>query len=1049
MKHLFLLLLIGLWINPNLYAQDMPEASNQTDAEGRKQGEWIIFFDAKGRITENKRKADTYRLVNYQNDKPIGKVTLYYKNGTPKIVNDSITAETPISFQGNRTFYRPDGNKEKIETYEDGKLITTSFYDKEGNLITEDYKSLNDKARALLHQNKYQEALIAFEEARAQAEVQFGKKHKNYAAALTNLANIHKRLRQYEEAENLFIDAKNIREKAEGKESLNYAVACLSLANFYRDQGTYTRAENLYIETKNMLAQSFGKERPLYAMFCLKLGDLYQIQGRFSEAEKLYLESKEIYTKVSGTDNKDYGSTCNSLSALYEKEGRYREAEALIKEAKDIFAKTKGKKHHDYAIACINLAGLHHGQGQFEQAAALLLEAKDIFSQTVGKTHPLYGNVTNNLATTYEMQEKYEEAENLYIESQNIYAEAFGKEHFMYAIATSNLASMYQAQNKYEEAEKLYLQAKSIYSNTLGNNHRRYASNISHLAGMYKSQGDYKKAELFYKEASEAFIFQIQNNFIGLSEKEKEQYLATFKNNFEIYFSFATQAQNPKLNTWLLENNLITKGLLFYSTNQLRRQLERTQNESLKTQYENWLEKRTALSQAYEMSEQEKEKQNIKTQKLELQVNTIEKELSLLLEEEGIAAKLTPKQRKWKEIKRKLKKGETLVDINRVRYRNEGFTDSLLYVALIVKHNSKRPEMVILPNGQFLEEKALTYYRNAIQYKIEDANSYQVFFEPLKKKIGKSKKVYFSADGVYHQLNLATLFNPKTEKYLSEELDIQLISTARDFLAFGNNNLKKQTEAYKIYLFGSPDFAGDGSQNNTEGSDRNFVYTPLATRLDATKQRYFNSASGRVSYLPGTKTEIEAIQAMASKSNTLADVFIEKDATEENLKSISSPNILHIATHGFFIPEKEKTNGFDNPLLRSGLLLANAEMTLNQKATEETENGILTAQEAIDLDLYHTDLVVLSACETGLGEIKIGEGVFGLQRALQEAGAKTVLMSLWKVDDEATQKMMVLFYENMLLKKQDKRTAFKNAQNSLRQKYPEPYFWGAFVMVGE
>jgi CHAT domain-containing protein len=129
--------------------------------------------------------------------------------------------------------------------------------------------------------------------------------------------------------------------------------------------------------------------------------------------------------------------------------------------------------------------------------------------------------------------------------------------------------------------------------------------------------------------------------------------------------------------------------------------------------------------------------------------------------------------------------------------------------------------------------------------------------------------------------------------------------------------------------------------------------------------------------------------------------------------------------------------------MRSGLLLAGCETP-----SPEGEDGVLTAEEAMNLSLENTDLVVLSACETGLGEIQNGEGVFGLQRAFQQAGAKTVLMSLWKVDDTATQIMMTEFYKELLSGK-TKRAAFKAAQLSLKAKYPEPYYWGAFVMVGE
>jgi CHAT domain-containing protein len=137
-----------------------------------------------------------------------------------------------------------------------------------------------------------------------------------------------------------------------------------------------------------------------------------------------------------------------------------------------------------------------------------------------------------------------------------------------------------------------------------------------------------------------------------------------------------------------------------------------------------------------------------------------------------------------------------------------------------------------------------------------------------------------------------------------------------------------------------------------------------------------------------------------------------------------------------------------DPLLNSGLLLANAQQGITGLLTNG-EDGVLTAKEALNLTLDKTDLVVMSACETGLGEIRNGEGVYGLQRAFQQAGAKTVVISLWKVSDEATQELMSRFYENLLSKKLSKREAFQQAQSALMKKYPEPYYWGAFVVVGE
>jgi CHAT domain-containing protein len=155
--------------------------------------------------------------------------------------------------------------------------------------------------------------------------------------------------------------------------------------------------------------------------------------------------------------------------------------------------------------------------------------------------------------------------------------------------------------------------------------------------------------------------------------------------------------------------------------------------------------------------------------------------------------------------------------------------------------------------------------------------------------------------------------------------------------------------------------------------------------------------------------------------------------------------VLHIATHGYFHPDAGEK---ENPLLRSGLMLAGANLTIIGKAPDKTDDGVLTAYEAMNLNLDNTDLVVLSACETGLGDVSNGEGVYGLERAFKVAGASTIIMSLWKVSDEATAYLMTGFYENWL-KGQTKRLAFINAQLATRNKFKFPYYWGAFVMVGQ
>jgi CHAT domain-containing protein len=201
---------------------------------------------------------------------------------------------------------------------------------------------------------------------------------------------------------------------------------------------------------------------------------------------------------------------------------------------------------------------------------------------------------------------------------------------------------------------------------------------------------------------------------------------------------------------------------------------------------------------------------------------------------------------------------------------------------------------------------------------------------------------------------------------------------------------------------------------------------------------------------------VDGINKVLKSSGYQVAEFIQQDATETNLKSAKKVAILHIATHGYFFQDVEKAswpigvsadNAKDNVLLRSGLMLTGASGADNLTAgLDSTSNGTITSYEAMNLDLNGTSLVVLSACETGLGEIKAGEGVYGLQRAFIVAGAEALIMSLWKVDDAATQQLMNSFYTNWL-KTGDRQKAFKQAQLELMTKFKDPYYWGAFVMM--
>ena len=324
-----------------------------------------------------------------------------------------------------------------------------------------------------------------------------------------------------------------------------------------------------------------------------------------------------------------------------------------------------------------------------------------------------------------------------------------------------------------------------------------------------------------------------------------------------------------------------------------------------------------------------------------------------------------------------------------------------------------------------------------------------------------------SPDGEYNQLNLATLYNPETNMYLIDEMNLQIVGSTRDII----NKKAYVPIANNAVLFGNPKYDLDAEQYNNQLSAFHEEHAhqeepELTTMLDESdyaskvERSMIDSLSrSGISKLPGTEKEVKNISKMLSNNNWHTRIYTGNTALEEVVKAQKSPRILHIATHGVFLKDVEKEESHfgmetkklvENPLLKSMLIFAGAENTLNKTVpnNSETDDGLLTAYETMNLNLDNTELVVLSACETGLGDVQNGEGVYGLQRAFYVAGARTLIMSLWTVNDQTTQELMTTFYEEWLSGK-TKREAFIEAQQKLKKIYKYPYYWGAFVMVGE
>ncbi|WP_338762153.1 CHAT domain-containing tetratricopeptide repeat protein [Bernardetia sp. ABR2-2B] len=811
----------------------------------------------------------------------------------------------------------------------------------------------------------------------------------------------------------------------------------------------------VYLKKALQVAKKQNGKDSLYIVSCKELGVLYYYQGNYKKTEPLWLEAKDLQEKILGNKNFEYARITGNLASVYVSQGLYQKAEPLYIETGEIIEKLLGKEHYAYAIVCNNLAAIYYKQGFYEKAELLFIEAKNIREKTLGKEHPEYAISCNNLAVLYgEKQELYQKAEALNLEAKNIREKTLGKEHPEYASSCTNLAILYLNQGLYQKAEPLYIEAKEVIEKTLGKEHPDYADSYNNLAILYFTQKLYQKAEPLYKEVIQNKKEQIQLSFPTLSESEKEAYFSSISFLFSNFTNFATKyyPQNKKISQDLFNYQLFTKGIIFSSTQKMKEQILNSKDSVLINQYEEWKTKKTDYISLIQAPISERDS-SINLIEMASQINELEREVSK--KSELFKSNTDQKEYTWKDVKNSLDKNEATIEIIRLEKRDVAQNPDTVYVALIITDKTKvSPELLALENGNELENDALSFYQNNIDFQLEDEESYNQYWKPIQDKLDDLSKngyskIYFSPDGIYHKINLNTLKNPKTKEFLVEEQNIQLITSSRDLIerkekGIKNIDLSKNFAAYKTYLLGYPAYNLNGKDTlKINGEDRSLNGL----------QRVVGQQTV-VPILEGTKVETNQINDLFAKKNVKTTLLQNKEATEDNIKELENPTILHIATHGFFInqiPESEVTtmqeaedrNLLKNPFLRSGLLLAGC-----QNPQVGKEDGILSAEEAMNLNLDETELVILSACETGLGDIENGEGVFGLQRAFRQAGAKTLIMSLWKVSDDATQLLMVTFYKN-LLEGKSKREAFKIAQLKLKEKYSEPYYWGAFVMVGE
>ncbi len=966
--------------------------------------------------------------------------------------------------------YNYIGNYEKAEKfYIESKNILEKILGKEHHHYA---TTCNDLGLLYSKIGNYEKAKKLYIESKNIKEKILGKEHPDYANTCNNLGVLYYNIGNYKKAEKFYIESKNIREKIFGKERSDYANSCYNLGKLYKSIGNYKKAEKFYIESKNTLEKILGKELHHYATTCNSLGGLYDIMGNDKKAEKLLIESKNIREKILGKEHLDYASSCNNLGSLYLKIGNYEKAKKFYIESKNIFEKILGKEHTYYAVSCNNFGGLYKKIGNYEKAEKLYIESKNIYEKILGKEHPSYATSCNNLGGLYYEIGNYEKAEIFFIETKNIREKILGKEHPSYALSCNNLGALYKKIGNYEKAEKLYIESKNILEKTFGKEHPHYSNTCNNLGELYDKIENYERAEKLYIEMNELMTLLSDKSAKFMSEKEREKYFkSNINQHFEKYHSFFLKKRNKnkKLVSIIYDNALNIKGQLLRATIAVRRTILESGDSSLIQVYTkmNNLGKIVASESALPIAKRRKD-----LKEMEEKYNILEKEL--INQSQEFAEISNRAKVNWKDIQKSLEKDETAIEFIHFNFRDEkGLIYSTFYYALVLRKDYKYPKAIYL-----FEEKELKkeLKKNKISRKrinnLYATRSFHTFEIPIKKDITKIdsliwlpiekelngvKKVYLSLSGLLNKVSFASIPYGDT-LLLSDKYEI--IHTSSTAMILENTEFNF-SEINKIALFGGIKY----SITEEELKKANKKYKKTENRM------YFKDEKFRRcvwKYLPETMKEIENISDFLNEETKIKyETYSGSSATEETFKSFekNSPSIFHIATHGFYFPKSEidlkKNNNTaiiggdkipykysDNPLVRSGLLLSGGATSWSgENVFKDVEDGVLSAYETSNLNFFGIKLVVLSACQTGLGDVKGSEGVFGLQRAFKMAGVDYIIMSLWDVPDVETQEFMSLFYANWKSEREIKK-AFYKTQKFMRKKYAgNPYKWGAFVLI--
>jgi len=820
------------------------------------------------------------------------------------------------------------------------------------------------------------------------------------------------------EAIPLYQQASDIYKKTLGENHPDHVNNLNNLGVLYEVAGDHGKALSLYQQGRDLCKKTLGEHHPEYARSLHNLGVLYQLTGDYGKALPLLDQARYIRKKTLGEGHPEYAESLNFLAMLYQLTGDYGKALPLYQQAHDIAKQTLGENHPHYASTLNNLAAIHSLIGDYPKALQFYEQARDLTKKTLGENHSDYANKLNNLALLHRSMGDHGKALPLFEQALAIREKTLGEEHPDYAQSLNNLAALHRDTGDYAKALPLLEQARDLFKKTLGENSTAYATSLHNLAALYLDMAEPSKAARLAHQALVARTAASDVTFAAQSARLRLQLLSNYHHVLNLYLSVALphNADPAEIHGHVLA----WKGAVASRQAEERIALEQPE---LMPLLDNLRQARTGLAQLAQSPPRDPKRHKDWVRRLhavEADKERLETELAF-----QSAAFRRARSLSSQTVADTLPPGTAFVDLIKLTHlipsgnQKGRYEPQDRYLAFVLL-KGRTPVVVELGQAQPIEDAVTAWRKTGRLALTPDANARrlkELVWLPIHKHLGDARTVYLSPDGSLSQLPFAALPGSQAGSFLLEEFTFDHIPSGRHLLDLAAK--RKDPPRSGLLLVGGLDFGKPSAPTD-----------------------------GAWQELPGTRLEAERLAALFARSypsEREAKLLSGSDIDAARLRREAVPErgprrrFLHLATHGFFHEPKQtsakprakegaltqeemqKLYTYDrNPLLSSGLVLSGA--------NADPGRGVLTAEEVLDLDLRGLDLAVLSACETGLGKVEGSQGVQGLQLAFHTAGVRTLVASLWHVDDAATSVLMEEFYTNLWQRKLSRVEALRQAQ---------------------